>query len=137
MRKRVGLLGPFQLVGMGVHDEVLNQPHLLEKLPHIESRSLTYSCLIQAGFDRLDIMSTSEEDLPKLPTLKARVKARMSPYWVHSFLLVHGAFTRHISEYDAAKAARKELGDLERFLIDLLFALAERKALVTFTPFQI
>jgi hypothetical protein len=146
MSVRTALVGPFESLRLNVTDDSVNVEPFLKELPRLDVPALWYSCVLQAGIERLDIASLDfPENVtpPKLtrflkrndifpPTLSKRVAQVDTPELESIFYRVQFCLGSNLEL--PAKTIRKKapLLDLQAFLVELLLAAQRKQNLVCF-----
>src|SRR5688572_17993336 len=131
MSDRTVIIGPAQSGALDAFESIVNTPPLLHHLPPIPVEKIVYSTLFQCGADNVELSSLDRKLSDALPT-RWRAKPFDATAYDNVSRDVQALIASAIPDYLARKIEHREVWSIEAFLVDLLYAVRTRGALVTF-----
>jgi len=128
MAQHSAILGPLQLTYIQGFGAAMNVEPFLETGDPIELSPLVLSTLLQAGLDRVEVLTDTLLKDVQDPWLRERIEVDHSADWVRAFMIVNELFAPYRDR--VSEEANRGLGDLESFLIDFIYAVHRRRDMI-------
>ena len=115
---------------LSAFSQVVNLGLLLKHLPQLDAMALFYSCMLQSGATRFDILYSKPDLVPRSEFLRKRIRAIPSLRYGKPMLLLQGVFENHLPQDYRSNNKYAPVWALEHFLTDLCFAMQSKSSMV-------
>jgi hypothetical protein len=123
---RTAVIGPLEAARLRGYQAGVAEHGLLAPATMLRRRDVLYASMIQAGVDKIKLLTPDESTSPTAEALRARLQISWSGRWADCFAVVYEAFEPYRQTIPPGSSS------VEAFLVEFLYALHARDGMISF-----